>query len=113
MAISRVCSLTDDHSVSRRVRRAPHAHGASSRDSRDVRGFRAWRVRLLCEAHETDHRGRPEPFPWKGIWLGLRIGRAIDGLDPDAIADAYWALHAQRRSAWTHELDLRPYCETW
>ena len=37
-----------------------------------------------------------------------------DGLlDPDAIADAYWALHAQRRSAWTHELDLRPYCETW
>ena len=87
MAISRVCSLTDDHSVSRRVRRAPHAHGASSRDSRDVRGFRAWRVRLLCEAHETDHRGRPEPFPWKGIWLGLRIGRAIDGLDPDAIAN--------------------------
>ncbi|KAH8061808.1 3-oxo-behenoyl-CoA reductase [Aureococcus anophagefferens] len=37
-----------------------------------------------------------------------------DGLlDPDAIADAYWALHAQRRRAWTHELDLRPYCETW
>ena len=37
-----------------------------------------------------------------------------DGLlDPDAIADAYWALHEQKRSAWTAELDLRPYCEKW
>jgi NAD(P)-dependent dehydrogenase (short-subunit alcohol dehydrogenase family) len=29
----------------------------------------------------------------------------------DAIADAYWALHCQSRSAWTHELDLRPFKE--
>ena len=29
----------------------------------------------------------------------------------DAIADAYWALHRQRPSAWTHELDLRPFKE--
>lgn len=28
-----------------------------------------------------------------------------------AIADAYWALHRQARSAWTHELDLRPFKE--
>ncbi len=34
-------------------------------------------------------------------------------LDPDAIADAYWALHMQPRSAWTQELDLRPWIETW
>ena len=34
-------------------------------------------------------------------------------LDPDAIADAYFALHAQPRSAWTLELDLRPYKETF
>lgn len=34
-------------------------------------------------------------------------------LDPNAIADAYWMLHAQPRSAWTHELDLRPWIETW
>lgn len=32
-------------------------------------------------------------------------------LDPDAIADAYWQLHCQPRSAWTHELDLRPWIE--
>ncbi len=34
-------------------------------------------------------------------------------LDPEHIADNYWHLHAQPRSAWTHELDLRPWLETW
>ena len=34
-------------------------------------------------------------------------------LDPEAIAASYWALHQQPRSAWTHELDLRPWLETW
>lgn len=32
-------------------------------------------------------------------------------LDPDAIAEAYWQLHVQPKSAWTHELDLRPWME--
>ena len=35
------------------------------------------------------------------------------GLSPDAIADAYWSVHTQHRSAWTHEMDLRPFKETW
>jgi NAD(P)-dependent dehydrogenase (short-subunit alcohol dehydrogenase family) len=34
-------------------------------------------------------------------------------LAPDAIANAYWQLHAQPRSAWTLELDLRPYKESF
>lgn len=34
-------------------------------------------------------------------------------LDPAAIAAAYVALHRQPRSAWTHELDLRPWREGW
>lgn len=34
-------------------------------------------------------------------------------LSPDAIAEAYWDLHTQHRSAWTHEMDLRPWMETW
>jgi NAD(P)-dependent dehydrogenase (short-subunit alcohol dehydrogenase family) len=34
-------------------------------------------------------------------------------LDPEAIAEAFWALHIQPASAWTHELDLRPYKEAW
>ena len=32
-------------------------------------------------------------------------------LAPDAIAESYYRLHAQHRSAWTHELDLRPWVE--
>jgi len=34
-------------------------------------------------------------------------------LDPEAIAESYWQLHCQSRSAWTHELDLRPWIEPW
>ncbi|WP_146344308.1 SDR family oxidoreductase [Falsiphaeobacter marinintestinus] len=34
-------------------------------------------------------------------------------LNPDAIAANYVMLHKQPRSAWTHELDLRPWKETW
>lgn len=34
-------------------------------------------------------------------------------LKPDDIAANYVALHRQPRSAWTHELDLRPWTETW
>lgn len=37
-----------------------------------------------------------------------------DGIvDPRQIADTYWMLHCQPRSAWTHELDLRPWTEAW
>ena len=32
---------------------------------------------------------------------------------PRSIAEAYWALHQQSRDAWTFELDLRPFAETW
>jgi short-subunit dehydrogenase len=32
-------------------------------------------------------------------------------LQLEAIAQTYWAIHQQPRSAWTHELDLRPFKE--
>ena len=34
-------------------------------------------------------------------------------LDPGHIAENFWMLHCQPRDAWTHELDLRPWIETW
>jgi len=38
--------------------------------------------------------------------------RGDDGLlDVDGIADTYWHLHQQPRTAWTQEIDLRPYKE--
>eukprot|EP00897_Mesotaenium_endlicherianum_P007934 jgi/Mesen1/7169/ME000037S06532 len=32
-------------------------------------------------------------------------------LGPDAMAETFWHLHSQRQSAWSHEVDLRPFCE--
>ena len=34
-------------------------------------------------------------------------------VDPEAIAESYWQLHRQPRNAWTHEMDLRPWIESW
>jgi NAD(P)-dependent dehydrogenase (short-subunit alcohol dehydrogenase family) len=53
---------------------------------------------------ERVRRGAPD-------WLA-KLGP--DGsLQPDAIAEVYYQLHLQHRSAWTHELDLRPYKESF
>jgi NAD(P)-dependent dehydrogenase (short-subunit alcohol dehydrogenase family) len=42
----------------------------------------------------------------------LAAQRPEDGLlHPDAIAENYWHLHNQHRSAWTQEMDLRPWVE--
>jgi hypothetical protein len=34
-------------------------------------------------------------------------------LAPDAIAETFWQLAHQDRSAWTFELDVRPFGEKW
>jgi NAD(P)-dependent dehydrogenase (short-subunit alcohol dehydrogenase family) len=47
---------------------------------------------------------------------GVRAGEAESGetmLDADAIAEAYLALHRQRPTAWSHEIDLRPRLENF
>lgn len=57
--------------------------------------------------------------PVDGVFIrGLRdnVDALLAGdeiLKPDDIAQAYVALAKQPRSAWTHELDLRPWKETW
>lgn len=48
------------------------------------------------------HRMRPE----------LKASLPEDGmLSPDAVAETFFQLHSQHRSAWTLEADLRPYSE--
>jgi NAD(P)-dependent dehydrogenase (short-subunit alcohol dehydrogenase family) len=47
---------------------------------------------------------------------GIRSGGEDPGdaqLDPVAIADSYLHVHGQHRSAWTWEVELRPWCETF
>ncbi len=34
-------------------------------------------------------------------------------LNLEAIAETYWSLHCQPSSTWTHEMDLRPFSETF
>jgi NAD(P)-dependent dehydrogenase (short-subunit alcohol dehydrogenase family) len=34
-------------------------------------------------------------------------------VNPESIAEAYWQIHSQPRDAWTHEMDLRPWMETF
>ncbi len=78
-------------------------------------------------------QGMAREFGPKGIHVGhVVIDGMIDGdmlndrfpelkeqvgemgmLDVDAIADAFWALHTQHPTAWTWELELRPYKEKW
>ena len=54
-------------------------------------------------------------------WVRERIVAARPGaeipdgalMEPASIAETYLMLHRQKRDAWTHELDLRPYGESW
>jgi NAD(P)-dependent dehydrogenase (short-subunit alcohol dehydrogenase family) len=57
-------------------------------------------------------------------WVRERIrqrpgSQAAERLEPDrlvlpaSIAEVYWQLHQQPRDCWTHELDIRPYRESW
>lgn len=52
-----------------------------------------------------------------GIRAEHRPERQDDGsnnmLDPDAIAESYLQVHRQHRSAWTWELELRPWIENF
>lgn len=45
--------------------------------------------------------------------IGRGAGEADDLLDPDAIAETYLQVHRQHRSAWTWEVELRPWVETF
>jgi NAD(P)-dependent dehydrogenase (short-subunit alcohol dehydrogenase family) len=48
----------------------------------------------------------------RGQFPAFVAAKGQDGLlQPDAIAETYWQLHRQHPSAWSHEIDLRPFKE--
>jgi NAD(P)-dependent dehydrogenase (short-subunit alcohol dehydrogenase family) len=53
------------------------------------------------ERMRREHRSRMEALGADGA------------LHPDAIAETFWQIHSQQRSAWTHEVDLRPWKEAF
>lgn len=46
-----------------------------------------------------------------GLYQRYKLRADEPLLEPDAIADTYWALVQQERSAWTFEVDVRPHNE--
>src|SRR5258707_1253012 len=53
-----------------------------------------------------------DPKEVAGLFATLDAGRAPDSLlDPDAIAETYWATLQQHRSAWSWEIEVRPWVE--
>jgi NAD(P)-dependent dehydrogenase (short-subunit alcohol dehydrogenase family) len=47
----------------------------------------------------------------EATWEKMRTNHQL--LSPPEIAQAYWTLVTQHKSAWTFEMDLRPYSETF
>jgi NAD(P)-dependent dehydrogenase (short-subunit alcohol dehydrogenase family) len=76
-------------------------------------GLRGLAQSLARELHPQNiHIGH---FVIDGGIRSAREDRRDDGsdnmLDPDAIAEAYMQFHAQNRSAWAWEVELRPWVE--
>ena len=44
-------------------------------------------------------------------WFDARPGDGV--MQPDDLAEIYWQLHCQPRSAWSFETDVRTYVEPW
>ena len=55
-----------------------------------------------------DTRATRELFP---EWFASRPPDGI--MQPDELAEIYWQLHSQPRSAWTFEADVRTFVEPW
>lgn len=101
---------------------------ASTRGRQGMAGFagakHALRALAQCMARELGPNGihvahtivdGPIDMPWiHENFPELVKRRPKDGLlQPDDLAESYWMLHKQARSAWTFELDLRPFMEPW
>ena len=88
---------------------------ASVRGSAQFAAFAAAKGGLRQVAQSMARELGPNNIHVAHVVIDGRIGAKdlpADGtLAPDAIAELFWQLHAQPRSAWTFEADLRPWAE--
>ena len=89
---------------------------ASVRGSAQFAAFAAAKGGLRQVAQSMARELGPKNIHVAHVVIDGRIDRLKDGasdgmLGTDAIAELFWQLHAQPRSAWTFEADLRPWAE--
>jgi NAD(P)-dependent dehydrogenase (short-subunit alcohol dehydrogenase family) len=86
---------------------------ASLRGAAGFSAFAGGKFALRALAQSLARELGPRGIHVGHVVIDGMIGRVADDrrLDPAAIAESYFALHAQPRSAWTFELDLRPWTE--
>ncbi len=112
------------------IRMAPHGKGtilftgatAAMRGGRHFATFAIGKFGLRALSQSMAREFGPEGLHVAHINIDGQINseryaelakeRPEDGmLAPDEIAETYWNLHSQHRSAWTQELDIRPWVE--
>ena len=86
---------------------------ASIRGSANFAAFAIAKFGLRALSQSLARELGPKGLHVAHILIDGQIGQTEgDGrLRPEAIAESYWHLHLQPRSAWTQELDIRPWAE--
>ena len=85
--------------------------GKSSRMGR-AKAWLPWCGRPLV-AHVVIDGSIDTPFIREAFGEALAQRGPDAMLAPDDIAETYWAIHSQPRSAWSFEADQRPWLEPW
>ena len=88
---------------------------ASLRGGKGFAAFASGKFALRALGQSMARELGPEGIHVAQINIDGMIGESDDGskLDAADIAETYYGLHKQSRSNWTHELDVRPWSETW
>jgi NAD(P)-dependent dehydrogenase (short-subunit alcohol dehydrogenase family) len=86
---------------------------ASLRGGAGFAAFAGGKFALRALAQSLARELGPSGIHVAHVIIDGQVGRDPAGarLDPGAVAETYFALHEQPKSAWTHELDLRPSVE--
>lgn len=88
---------------------------ASLRGGKGFGAFASGKFALRALGQSMARELGPEGIHVAHVNIDGMIGESDDGskLDPADIAETYYGLHTQSKTNWTHELDIRPWSETW